>query len=181
MTPHESSTIAVALRGAITAPEGKQPADPVGVLRESAERVLFHVAAIAPVAGIVPRALDRLSQEPDLTSLDDDELLQLWEAAVRMQIVAYCNRPESWEEPESFRFMEGCTVVFGVDLSMVPTLVQRFHGLSEGARYGIFLLIERSSMFSFLTREIDADEERRPVEDPQESFRSLMRQVFQSS
>ncbi len=118
MTPHESSTIAVALRGAITAPEREQLADPVGVLGESAERVLFQAAAIAPVAGLVPRALERLAQEPDLGSLEDDELLQLWEAALRMQIVAFCNRPESWEEPESFEFLEGCSAVFGVDLSM---------------------------------------------------------------
>ena len=182
MTSHDSSAIvAVALRGAITTQEGVEPVDPIGVLRESAERVLFQAAAIAPSAGIVPRALERLGLEPDLDDLEDDELLRLWDSAVRSQIVVFCNRPESWEDPESFSFMEGCSVVFGVDLALVPTLVQRFHGLSEGARYGIFLLIERSSVFSFLTREIDADHESRPLEDSQESFRSLIRQVFQSS
>ncbi|MEM6567636.1 MAG: hypothetical protein AAF957_04465 [Planctomycetota bacterium] len=153
---------------------------PVAILLVTVEHEVFELAALAPTSAVGSRALRRLLDDAPLLELEDQDLVSRWQECVRAEILAYTNRPETWTEPAAERFSEDCSVVFGIDVDRVPALVQVFYGMTREERYGVFLYVERTSPFAFLTREIDEAEGKRAA-NPERAFRTLIRSTCEGS
>ncbi|MEM6673060.1 MAG: hypothetical protein AAF726_09460 [Planctomycetota bacterium] len=179
MDQRRSTTIAAELKDALGQTAEAVSIDPNETLVHSVEWVLFDSALIAPAASVSLRALQRLTHQDGIADLEDDEFVRRWLGEVKAQVLAFLNRPEEWNDAGSLQFMEDCGSVFGVNDDRVPLLLQCFAGLSKEQRYGIFIAIERSRPFRYLTREIDADTQHRELENPTQSLRLLIRTVFE--
>ncbi|MEM6671948.1 MAG: hypothetical protein AAF726_03840 [Planctomycetota bacterium] len=108
-------------------------------------------------------------------------LVAEWDALAEAEALKFAHGPDRWGDPTTAAYVASCADVFGIDEGRVPLLIQHFHSLSRGARYGVFLAIERSESFSYLQREIDAAPADTPLEEPNTSFRALIQRVFRDA
>lgn len=167
--------ISVALRAALVSPQEISDELALKTLFEGVERLLFLSASLASPAGIVHHALNLIAAEAEWEAYDDTDLEAVWRQVVEQSTVHFRNEPEGWVDSASLQFREACADTFGVEASLVPNLVRRFHSLSDEERYGVLRMIERSSAFGYARRGFEADLQTAQVADPDGSFRRLIR------
>ena len=85
---------------------------------------------------------------------------------------------ESWNDEASQAFLTRLGVVLGIERETVSRAIRLFHGCPEGQRIGIFMMIESSSPFQYLSREIDRCEDDVAVQHPSNSLRDLMKALW---
>lgn len=156
------------------------PTSPSGldILERAAERALFRAAVIVPVPALVDRSMGLLALLP-VDDIEDDELLKLWDAQVAAGVQSFAASGDAWSGPMVEQFEERCAVTFGIDACLVPKLLRYFHDESKWSRLGVLAAVQRSSLFSYVHREILAmpEEEDIDVQDPAVALRSLVSDV----
>lgn len=145
--------------------------------REDVERILFEAAALAPRAEVLRRALHQLSIEGDATHEPDAELLERWTEIVHSLLLTFSIEPQSWKDPESQRLLTDCAEIFGVGRGQAPELIQRFHGLEEGDRYGLLLYLSPFAPFRYLLHQFNQNRTPRDVTPPGAAVARLTRLI----
>lgn len=146
-------------------------------LQESVQRVLFDAAALGPIPCLARLALEDLGDARELCSLDDEPLHGRWERAVRRQILRFSTQPLAFQDPTVEPFLTGCTTAFDLEQDRGEELIQRFHGLGEAHRFGLFLHLETREPFRYLARQIETNQTPRPLTPPDEALSDLMAQM----
>ena len=168
----------VALRTTLRSPNPLADETARQALTTSVERVLFSMAALAPPATLVDQALDAIAADPDLGAYADEQLAQQWRLEVTQAAVRFRNDPDRWVDARTRTFLEDCSITSGVDLALVPRLILEFHSLGRAERMGVSRMIERSSAFGFLQRELAEGGRDLESSDPDTAFRKLIRATF---
>ncbi len=109
--------------------------------------------------------------------MTDQQLLEHWSSAIEKLALDFGRNPESWVDEDSMEFFRRSAVVFGVEDEAVCMLLRNYHRSPKPARVAIFLPIRRSTLFSYIDREINEMVHDVEIDDPVESMRSLIRSV----
>ncbi len=146
-------------------------------LKESVERVLFDAAALGPIPCLARLALEDLGDARELCSLDDEPLHGRWERAIRRQILRFSTQPLALQDPTVEPFLTSCTTAFDLEPDRGEELIQRFHGLGEAHRFGLFHHLEAREPFRYPARQIETNQTPRPLTPPDEALSDLMAQM----
>lgn len=177
MTEKDISGIATALRhaGLDETPEGGGVPE---LLARHVEHLTFTARAIAPIGCLIRRATEYGKQEFQDLSKSDGAVVELFEEHVRRVLDEFIQTPESWDDAASVEFLNQVGVVLGIERSDVPRAIRLFHACAEGQRIGIFMAIEASTPFQYLSREIDECVDDVSVQPPVQSMRNLLKAVW---
>ncbi|MEM1453141.1 MAG: hypothetical protein AAGI22_28830 [Planctomycetota bacterium] len=157
----------------VTAPESDRE-----ILTASIEGTLYELAAIAPTTVVLARSCASIRRSHATGETTDRSLLDDWERHIRIAIASFSTHPESFTCEDSTEFMSRAAVVFGVDDDLMPKLILEYHGLPRPTRLGVLRMIERSSVFSYVSRMATAMDD--PADDPDLAFRRLIQVVFEA-
>ena len=152
MSDSPKSAVVDALRVAFEQP---LELDPSEILVQSVEDMIFRMRVLAPPDVVTGRALHEHLQSGPINA-SDEAAFEDWEASVAVKVEQFLTDPVAATSVACDDFIEACGRVFGIESDTVPLLLRHFSSLTESQRIGIFLSIERSTAFSFLTRLIDS-------------------------
>jgi hypothetical protein len=140
-------------------------------------KCFFERGELGPIDAIVARGSATLDAAEDWSSMTDQQLLEHWSSAIEKLALDFGRNPESWVDEDSMEFFRRSAVVFGVEDEAVCMLLRNYHRSPKPARVAIFLPIRRSTLFSYIDREINEMVHDVEIDDPVESMRSLIRSV----
>lgn len=181
MSAHDSTTIANAVAICMADPEAwRAQCGDSSILERSARTIVFNRGALAPMGPLIVASLVQVAGQHS-AKMPAARVLSLWWEAVLDSCEAYAREPEGWTQEEVALFESSVARSFGVEDEMVHQLLRVFHGMDEGSRFGVLMMLEVSPSFSWLTPEIDSFTRDVGVEAPPKALRRLMRAVHGSS
>ena len=155
------------------------PFDSDHVLTVDAGCTLFDARLLAPREIVADRALDYIRIDPDARDLMPVELVEMYRECVIKEGKEIAREPLDYPlTPQLRSFYGSLTRTFGVEDEHAETLLLALLESPEADRLGVFLAIERSPGFEWLTPLIDVAPKPKKITEPLTALGNVNRRMM---